>query len=181
MRPILIATGLVIVSGAALFFYLSGEGPQPVTYAPAPAELAPPQTMGLLAPETTTRATLPAKAIHHWTFAATAGDSITLRLVAQNGSLAILPPDDAFALVEVSIDPATDEAEICDQVLPVTGTYTLQVQGSPAETGEASGSYGIRIERLGPPTDAPLPVVTETQTTDTGIMMSVFSPPCSPA
>ena len=161
MRLIPILVGLIAILGVV--FYLTKSGPEPVAYAPA-ATILEPEAMGPLAPETTTQATLPENGVQYWTFDASAGDTITVRLMAANGIIAILPPDDMFSLVQASVDPATDEAQICMQPLAVAGTYTLQVQGDPAGTDQTVGAYLIRIEQLGPATDDPLPVVSETIT-----------------
>ena len=175
MRLIPILVGLIAILGVVLF--LARGGPAPVAYAPA-ATILEPEAMGPLAPETTTQATLPENGTQHWTFAATAGDAITVQLLASGGSLAILPPDDLFPLVQVTVDPATDRAEICAQALAVGGTYVLQVQSGASGSPDDFGSYTIRIDRLGPPTDAPLSAVAETITTATSIMTVVRSPPC---
>lgn len=171
LNPIFIT--LVIIAVAGLVFFVTRGGPEPVAYTPAPAELLPPQAKGPLAPETTTRATLPENGTDQWTFDATAGDNITVQLMALGGSLTILPPGDIFPLVQVSVDEVKDTAEICAQTLALTGTYTLQVDGVAPP-----GTYTVRIERLGRPTDEPLPAVAETLTTDTSMMMVVRSPPC---
>lgn len=171
LNPIYIA--IVIVALAGILVFVTKGGPDPVAYAPAPAELLPPQAMGPLTPETTTQATLAENGTDQWTFDATAGDSVTVQLIATGGSLTILPPDDIFPLVQVSVDDAKDTAEICAQPLALAGTYTLQVEGVAPP-----GEYALRIERLGPPTDAPLSAVTETITTETSSMTVVRSPPC---
>ena len=177
MRNIFMASVVLVAVVAAILFFMSDTGPAPVPYAPQAPELLPPEAMGTLAPETTAQGTLPDLGTHLWTFDAAAGDVITVRLMAMGGTLAILPPDDIFSLVQVSVDPAADSAEICDQPLAETGTYTLQIQADPASI-DPSGPYVIRIERLGPATDTPLPSVTETVTTDGGTMTVVRSPPC---
>lgn len=154
MRLIPVLVGLIAILGVV--FYLTKSGPKPVAYAPA-AIIAEPEAMGPLAPETTTQATLPENGTQQWTFAATAGDAITVQLLATGGSLAILPPDDLFPLVQVNVDPATDRAEVCAQALAVGGTYVLQVQSGAAGSPDDFGPYEVRIDRLGPPTGAPLP------------------------
>ena len=171
LNPIFI--GLVIIAVAGFVFFVSRGGPEPVAYAPAPAALLPPQAKGPLAAETTTQATLAENGTDQWTFDATAGDSITVQLIALSGSLTIFPPDDIFPLVQVSVDDVKDAAEICAQPLALTGTYTLQVDGVAPP-----GTYTVRIERLGPPSDEPLTAVTETLTTDSSTMTVVRSPPC---
>jgi hypothetical protein len=171
LNPIYIA--IVIIAIAALVYFVTRSGPEPVAYAPPPAELLPPQAKGPLAPETTTRATLAENGTDQWTFDATAGDSITVQLIALSGSLTILPPDDIFPLVQVSVDDVKDTAEICAQPLALTGTYTLQVDGVAPP-----GTYTVRIERLGPPTDEPLSAVAETLATESSTLMVVRSPPC---
>jgi hypothetical protein len=171
--PVLI--GVAVIGLAGLFFFVNQGGPDPVTYAPAPPTLLPPEAMGPLAPETTTAGTLPENGVHQWTFDAAAGDSITVQLIATGGTLSILPPDEIFPLAQVSVDDTKDIGEICAQALAEPGTYILQVEGVAAP-----GTYEVRIDRLGPPTDAPPPVVTETLTTNSSTMTVVRSPPCQP-
>ena len=171
LNPVYMA--LVIIAVAGLVFFVTRGGPEPVAYTPAPAELLPPQAKGPLAPETTTQATLAENGTDHWAFDATAGDNITVQLIALGGSLTILSPGDIFPVVQVGVDDVKDIAEICAQTLALTGTYTLQVDGVAPP-----GTYPVRIERLGPPSDEPLSAVSETLTTDTSMMMVVRSPPC---
>lgn len=149
LAPILIGTGIIAI--AAVMFFSQTDGPQPVAYAPAPAELLPPQVMGQLVPQVTTDATLPENGVQDWTFTATAGDTVTIRLLAANGMMALLPPDDIFPLAQASVGPATDEAQICVQFLAVAGTYTLQIQGDPTGPDTPFGPYSIRLEQPGLP------------------------------
>jgi hypothetical protein len=171
LTPVLI--GVAVFGLAGLIFFVNRGGPEPVAYAPAPPALLPPEAMGPLAPETTTAGTLPENGVHQWTFDAAAGDSITVQLIAESGSLSILPPDAIFPLVQVNVDDIKDTAEICAQGLAVAGTYLLQVDGVVDP-----GLYTVRIDRLGPPTDEPLLAVTETLTTNSSTMTVVRSPPC---
>lgn len=173
LAPVFIGIGIIVAAG--LGFSLTRTGPVPIPYAPVPAAVLPPTPMGPLAPETTTQATLVENGSDQWTFDATAGDTITVQLLASSGSLTILPPGDIFPLVQVSVDDVKDTAEVCAQPLALTGPYTLQVDGVAPP-----GLYTLRIERLGPPTDAPLTAVTETITTDSSTMAVVRSPPCQP-
>ena len=96
-----------------------------------------------------------------------------MQLVALSGSLTILPPGDIFPLMQVSVDDAKDPAKICAQTLALTGTYTLQVK-----VVTAPGSYTVRIERLGSPTDEPLSDVTETITMDPSTLTVARPPLC---
>ena len=173
MRPTPLIIGLCLIVAAGLWFVLANGGPTPVTYAPPPDAVLPAQPMGPLPPLTTTQATLLENASNDWTFDATAGDSITVQLIAPSGTLAILAPGEMFPLVQVSVDPANSTATICAQPLGQTGQYTLQVAGV-----DAPGFYSLRVDHLGPPTAAPLPVETENIVAENSTVTALRFAPC---